>query len=90
MCFKVQKYKDNLKVSTTAIFSYNTKVAEINHGARIITVSKKYSPTTSKHINYVCEQFNKKVTSFMWKVVYTKSFYDSAYMSYRERFGQSN
>ena len=66
---KLGRYRENLLVSDDAVFSYMTKVAEINHQKREITPIKWYisgvgssSPTTSKHINYVAREYDYKVT----------------------------
>ena len=58
---KMNKYKENLLVSDKNIFSYLTNVASINHELRSITVNKYYSVTTSKHINYVANEYNYTV-----------------------------
>ena len=58
---KMNKYKENLLVSDEAIFSYLTKVANINHKLKHITTDKYYSVTTSKHINYIANEYNYKV-----------------------------
>ena len=65
---KLDKYRENLLVSDDAVFSYMTKVAEINHEKREITPIKWHvsgvgssSPTTSKHINYVAKEYNYEV-----------------------------
>ena len=58
---KMNRYKENLLVSDEFIFSYLTNVAKINHKLRHIITDKYYSVTTSKHINYVANQYNYKV-----------------------------
>ena len=58
---KMNRYKENLLVSDEAIFSYLTKVAKIDHINRIVTPLGWWSVTTSKHINYVANQYNYKV-----------------------------
>ena len=58
---KLDKYKNNLLVSNQYIFSYLTNVAEINHINKTITTNKFYSVTTSKHINYIANEYNYKV-----------------------------
>jgi len=62
------KYKKNLKADYHNIYSYNTKVAEIDHIKREITPFQWYSVTTSKHINYIGKEYNYKVN----KITYTK------------------
>ena len=58
---KMNKYKENLLVSDEAIFSYLTKVAIIDHINRIVTPLGWWSVTTSKHINFVANEYNYKV-----------------------------
>ena len=58
---KMNKYKENLLVSDTNIYSYLTDVATINHNNKEIIVKKWYSMTTSKHINYVGREYKYKV-----------------------------
>jgi len=55
------KYKQNLKADYNNVFSYNTKVAEIDHNKREITPLGWWSVTTSKHINYVGNEYDYKV-----------------------------
>ena len=55
------KYKENLRATDDAVYSYNTRVAEIDHKNKIITPLDWYSVTTSKHINYVGSEYGYKV-----------------------------
>lgn len=55
------RYKDNLKVDADFVYSYNTKVAKINHRDKTITPLGYWSTTTSKHINYVAREYGYKV-----------------------------
>ena len=55
------KYKQNLKADSNNIFSYDTKVADIDHVKREITPLGWWSVTTSKHINYVASEYGYKV-----------------------------
>ena len=55
------KYKQNLKADEKNVYSYNTKVAEINHIYREIKCLGYWSMTTSKHINFVASEYNYKV-----------------------------
>jgi len=55
------KYKQNLKTSSTHVLSYDTEVAEIDHETRTITPLNWYSVTTSKHINYVGAEYGYEV-----------------------------
>ena len=55
------KYKNNLKANNNNIYSYNTKVAEINHINKEIKCLGYWSMATSKHINFVASEYNYKV-----------------------------
>ena len=55
------KYKQNLRATDNYIYSYETKVAEINHETRTIKPLGWWSMTTSKHINYVGSQYGYEV-----------------------------
>ncbi len=44
-----------------SVYSYDTKVAEIDHNKRTITPLGWWSVTTSKHINYVGSEYGYKV-----------------------------
>ena len=55
------KYKQNLKADSNNVFSYNTKVADIDHNTRQITPLGWWSVTTSKHINYVASEYGYRV-----------------------------
>ena len=57
MKLTLPKYKQNLKIDDNFIYSYNTKVAEINHKNKSVIISRYYSQTTSKHINYVAREY---------------------------------
>ena len=59
---KMDRYKENLLVSDDAVFSYLTRVAEIDHEKKEIKPLGWWSATTSKHINYVAREYNYKVT----------------------------
>ena len=43
------------------LYSYETRVAEIDHKNRTITPLDWYSVTTSKHINYVGSEYGYEV-----------------------------
>jgi len=63
---ELKRYKQNLKVIGSGVYSYDTLVAEIV-GTELKKVSWRVngmtsSPTTSKHINYVASEFNLKLT----------------------------
>ena len=59
----MNRYKQNLKVVDDEIFSYNTKVAVIDHANEYVIVvpwnvgGRTSSPTTSKHVNYVAREY---------------------------------
>ncbi len=55
------KYKQNLKADYHNVYSYDTKVAKINHVKREITPLGWWSMTTSKHINYVGSEYGYEV-----------------------------
>ena len=57
----LDKYKQNLKVDYHNVWSYDTKVAEIDHRNRTIKPLVWWSRTTSKHINYVGSEYNCEV-----------------------------
>lgn len=62
---ELKRYKQNLKVIGSGVYSYDTLVAEIV-GAELKKVSWRVngmssSPTTSKHINYVAQQLNLEI-----------------------------
>ena len=53
---KLDKYRENLLVSDDAVFSYLTRVAEIDNEKREVSPLGWWSVTTSKHINYVARE----------------------------------
>jgi len=59
------KHKDNLQIvykeGHDYIKSYDTLVAKIDYDERTAEVSKWYSMTTTKHINYACKQLGLTV-----------------------------
>jgi len=59
---KLGRYRENLLVSDDAVYSYLTRVAEIDHEKREVKPLGWWSVTTSKHINYVAREYNYKVT----------------------------
>ena len=56
------RYKTNLRFDMHNIYSYNTKVAIIDHLHNAIYVKEYFSRTTTKHINYISSLLNYKVT----------------------------
>ena len=54
---KLPKYKENLRIiNGTDVYSYSTRVAQIKDEE--LHVYGWWSPTTSKHINYVARHYN--------------------------------
>jgi len=51
------KYKQNLRIEGSKVYSYNTHVATIDHGARKLLVHGWWSMTTSKHVNHVADTY---------------------------------
>jgi hypothetical protein len=56
-----ERYKTNLRVHDNKVYSYNTDVANIDHKNKTITPHQYYSVTTSKHINYVANEYGYEV-----------------------------
>jgi hypothetical protein len=63
---KFDKYKDNLSVvefdGAYYIQSYTTKVAKIDYDNRNAEILGYWSMTTSKHINYACNELGLTIT----------------------------
>ena len=56
---KLPRYKENLRIiNGKDVYSYSTLVAEIKDDE--LHVFGWWSPTTSKHINYVADYYNLK------------------------------
>ena len=53
---RLDKYKANLHVKGNKVFSYGTHVANIDHKKCVVHKLGYWSPTTSKHINYVAAE----------------------------------
>ena len=54
---KLPRYKENLRViDNTDVYSYSTRVAQIKGNK--LHIYGWWSPTTSKHINYVADYYN--------------------------------
>lgn len=51
------KYKQNLRMDGSKVYSYNTHVATINHSTRELLVHGWWSVTTSKHVNHVADTY---------------------------------
>lgn len=62
---KFDKYKDNLSIvrfdGADWIQSYTTRVAKIDYDNRTAEVLRYWSMTTSKHINYACNELGLTV-----------------------------
>lgn len=58
--FKFSRYKKNLAFNNHFIYSYNTKVVEIDHDNFKFKVLGYWSKTTSKHINYAVKELNER------------------------------
>ena len=56
--WKLEKYKQNLRVDEYNIYSYDTRVAKIDHNDKMVYCLGYWSRTTSKHINYVAREYN--------------------------------
>ena len=57
---KMNRYKENLRVTDSNVYSYNTKVADIDHIKKEARALGWWSVTTSKHINYVASEYGYK------------------------------
>ena len=53
-----RKYFTNLRVEGNNVYSYDTKVAIIDHKKRQVRALGWWSVTTQKHINYVASECN--------------------------------
>ena len=51
------KYKQNLRVDGSKVYSYDTHVATIDYATRELLVHGYWSVTTSKHINHVADEY---------------------------------
>lgn len=74
MKLTLPRYKQNLKVDNNFIYSYNTKVAEINHLHKWVSVEKYYSPTISRHINYVAREYGYKVIKIYYQAMNKRGY----------------
>ena len=56
---KLPKYKENLRIiDNKDVYSYSTRVAQIKDEE--LHVYGWWSPTTSRHVNYVANHYNLK------------------------------
>lgn len=51
------KYKQNLRIDGSRVYSYNTHVATIDHSGRRLLLHGHWSMTTSKHVNHVADTY---------------------------------
>uniref|UniRef100_A0A6H1ZZ22 DUF8033 domain-containing protein n=1 Tax=viral metagenome TaxID=1070528 RepID=A0A6H1ZZ22_9ZZZZ len=51
------KYKQNLRVDDSKVFSYDTHVATIDCAAHKLLIHGYWSVTTSKHVNHVADVY---------------------------------
>ena len=58
---KTDRYKQNLRVTDNNVYSYELKVADIDHENQEVVPLGWWSVTTSKHINYVGREYGFKV-----------------------------
>ena len=56
----MDRYKKNLKVEGDKVYSYDTHVATIDQEAEQLIVHGWWSATTSRHINYVAQEYGLK------------------------------
>ena len=57
------KYTKNLRVDSNNVYSYNTKVATIDHENKSVTPLGWWSSTTTKHINHVASEYGYSLGS---------------------------
>ena len=57
--WKLPRYKKNLSLENNSVYSYNTKVAEIDHDNFKVKPLGYWSSTTTKHINYATKELRK-------------------------------
>lgn len=55
------RYKENLKTIADTVYSYGTPVAVANWTERQLLVPHYHSVTTSRHINYIADEWGLKV-----------------------------
>ncbi len=63
---KFIKYRQNLSYDDEFVYSYGTKVAEIDIKNRTLWRLGYWSRTTSKHINYAGKELNLRVETPEW------------------------
>jgi len=67
---KFIKYRQNLSYDDFFVYSYGTKVAEIDIKNRTLWRLGYWSQTTSKHINYAAKELNLMVKTLELIEVY--------------------
>lgn len=60
----MNRYKQNLRVSATEVYSYDTHVANIDHANQQIIELGYWSVTTRKHVNYVGAEYGYTVKHY--------------------------
>jgi len=56
---KLDRYKENLRIHGDFVYSFDTKVARVvNRKLLVLKQYAKYSASTTRHIGYVCREFN--------------------------------
>jgi hypothetical protein len=50
---KFPRHQKNLRYNLNGLYSYNTNIADIDFLRRTITSKGKWSPTSTRHYNYV-------------------------------------
>ena len=58
---KFNRYSQNLSFDDKYVYSYGTRVAEIDRENKLLRKLGWWSVTTSKHINYAASQLGLKV-----------------------------
>lgn len=60
----MNRYKVNLKVYDSRVFSYDTHVADIDHSKKLVIERGYWSKTTRKHVNYVGAEYGYEVVKY--------------------------
>ena len=60
----MNRYKQNLKVIGSEVFSYDTHVADVDHTEKLVIERGYWSVTTRKHVNYVGAEYGYKVVKY--------------------------
>jgi hypothetical protein len=51
---KLPRFQKNLKYNFDGLYSYSTKIAQVDPPSRTIVKLGKWSPTSTTHYNYTC------------------------------------